>query len=93
MSDETPKATRRGLFPVIAAVVVIAAIYLFTQYGLMRRTSVHEQRVSDCTTSYRNAHTAADTAAVDAQIPTSDANQQAGQGKTCEYFRKAGTTK
>ena len=93
MSDEEPKVTRRGLFPVIAAVVVIAAIYLFTQYGLMRRTSVHEQRVEVCTSAYRNAHTAADTAAVDAQIPPVDGKQPAAQGKTCEYFRKAGTTK
>jgi hypothetical protein len=93
MSDETPKATRRGLFPVIAAVVVIAAIYLFTQYGLMNRTSVHEQRVEVCMSGYRTAHTAADTAAVDAQIPPTDASQTPGQSKTCGYFRKAGTTK
>jgi hypothetical protein len=93
MSDETPKATRRGLFPVIGAVVVIAAIYLFTQYGLMKRTSVNEQRVEACTDGYRSARTAADTATVDAQIPPADGNQPTGQGKTCEYFRKAGTTK
>jgi len=92
MSDETPKATRRGLLPVIIGVVAVAAIYLFTQYGLMKRTSVHEQRVEVCMTGYRNAHTAADTATVDAQIPPAD-GKQPGQGKTCEYFRKAGTTK
>jgi hypothetical protein len=93
MTDETPKATRRGLFPVIAAVVVIAAIYLFTQYGLMNRTSVNEQRVEVCMSGYRTAHTAADTAAVDAQVPPANGKASTGQGKTCEYFRKAGTTK
>jgi hypothetical protein len=93
MSDETPKETRRGIFPLIGVVLIVAAIYLFTQYGLMRRTSVHEQRVEVCTTGYRNAHTAADSAAVDAQIPPADGKQPTGQGKTCEYFRKAGTTK
>jgi hypothetical protein len=93
MTDETPKETRRGLLPVIAAVVVIVAIYLFTQNGLMNRTSVNEQRVEVCTEGYRNAHTAADTAAVDAQFPPSDGKPANWKGKTCEYFRKAGTTK
>jgi hypothetical protein len=93
MSEEDAKTTRRGLLPVIAAVVVIAVIYLFTQYGLMNRTSVNEQHVEECMSGYRTAHTAADTATVDAQIPPSNGKQPSGQGKTCAYFRKAGTTK
>jgi hypothetical protein len=93
MSDEEPKAIKRGLWPVVAAVVLIVAIYFYTQYGLMKNQSALEQRVEVCTAGYRTAHTASDTAKVDVTIPPSGVLLRASQTKNCEYYRKAGTTK
>ncbi len=93
MSDEQRKTVLRGKWPFIVAISLLIAGYVLMRYTLERDPSSLAQHVVMCTTDYKHASTASDTAKIDALIPPWDGYMRRSEARNCGYYREAGSTK